>query len=197
MEQNSLNGVWLEGQIDENGISLTLISEKRHSGAQVEEIKHFDISELEQMSGELFSLNLSDETSEALVGNSASRDSGQSEIEDYADSLPSEIEALSELETSARPTPERGQTMVDENAPHWSNDDRVEVIQATDYSADKFGMGDPGSTVADANPSYPDDDNVILASYVGSQKEYAFPESRLKYPDCEACPDELQDLGRD
>jgi hypothetical protein len=193
MEQNTINGVWLEGQIDDNGISLTLISESKGSGAQVEEIKHFDISELEQMSGELFSLNLSDETSEALVGNSASRDSGQSEIEDYADSLQSEIEALSELETSPRPTPERGQIMVDDNPAPWSDDDRVEVIYATDYEARNFDMDDTGSTVAQANPSYPEDDTVILAKYVGSVKEYAFPASRLKYPDCEI-RDEVLDV---
>lgn len=165
MEQNTINNVWLEVQYDGDSFNLTLLTEAVGRQAKAEAVTNLDPDTLAE--GSVFSLSLSDETRSALVDNQQSGN------------------PLDQLETAPRPTPERGQIMVDDNPAPWSDDDRVEVIYATDYEADTFDMDDTGSTVAQANPSYPDDDNVIIAKYVGSVKEYAFPASRLKYPECE------------
>jgi len=64
MSEKQITDVWIEGQVDENSISLTLLSES--NGAKVEEIKSFTLDELTDLSGEIFSMNLSDETREAI-----------------------------------------------------------------------------------------------------------------------------------
>jgi len=165
MERDTINNVWLEVQYDGDSFNLTLLSEAVGRQAKAEAVTNLDPDTLPE--GSVFSLSLSDETRTALVENQQSAN------------------PLDQLETAPRPTPKRGQIMVDDNPAPWSDDERVEVIYATDYEADKFDYDDTGSTVADANPSYPSDDNVIIGKYVGSQKEYAFPASRLVYPDCE------------
>lgn len=183
MEGDSTTAVWVEGQIDEEGISLTLVSEGQ-DGAVVEEIKHFTFDELQDMSGEMFSLNLSDETRDGLreqlrlsnIGRVFEEDSQESEEGDGS-------------------LPERGDVLTDENSPHWSDDDGVEVTEVLQSTrADRYVVQGPNEgrsispknqqftdqSVANANPSYPDDDCVILGRYIGGSKEYAFPESRLE-----------------
>jgi hypothetical protein len=182
MEQNSPNGVWLEGQIDDTGISLTLISESQDSGAQVEEIKHFSFDELQSKSGDIFSLNLSDETQSAIANSQQSAD---------MDKILAE--AQSEISENSQSEIAEGDVLVDENAPDWSDNERVSVVNITDQKAEnyviqeKFGFRDD-ETVAVANPMYPSNDTVIEAKYLDEDgyptgNTYAFPESRLVEPE--------------
>lgn len=81
----------------------------------------------------------------------------------------------------APPLPEPGDVLTDENAPDWSDCDWVEVRDVLpDVRADEYEIQNgTDMTVADANPSYPADDAVILAQYEGFGDWYAFPASRL------------------
>jgi hypothetical protein len=75
--------------------------------------------------------------------------------------------------------------MVDTNAPSWSHDARVEVVDIADEKAGDYtiqdGRGFRGShKLTVANPEADPDESVIEARYVeGNNKVYAFPESRL------------------
>lgn len=72
-----------------------------------------------------------------------------------------------------------GDIVYDENSPHWSDDNRVEVTGVTDQVASEYQV-DEDSTIADLNPDYPSDDTVVEGTYSsGGNKEYAFPASRL------------------
>jgi hypothetical protein len=164
MEQNTITNVWLEVQYDGDSFNLTLLSEAVGRQAKAEAVTNLDPEAVAD--GSVFSLSLSDETRTALVENQQSDN------------------PLDQLETAPRPTPERGQVMVDDNPAPWSNDTRVVVEEVTDEVAKDYKI-DTIETVATANPSYPDDDTVILGHYKGSTKTYGFPESRLVYPDCD------------
>ena len=165
---------YTEVQIDEDSISLTLISESGSNGAVVEDTERFTFEELQSLSGEHSTLRLSDESAEALVEGRRLAMKGQ-----ILDSQPQVSE---------------GDVLTDENAPHWSSNDWVEVVEVLDKSADRYVIEGPNEgpvpdgmplhfhdrTVAEANPSYPDDDTVVIAQYAGTGKHYAFPISRLK-----------------
>lgn len=170
---------YVEVQIDEDSISLSLISESR-DGPVIEDTARFTFGQLEGMAGQHSSISLSAETEEALQG--AQPDS------------PTAEELLAEMETTSRPMPDSGQVMVDDNPAPWSQDTRVVVeeylsdVKAEDYviegtsgegTLEKHLQSAWDENVADANPSYPADDGVILAHYEGSTEQYAFPESRL------------------
>lgn len=168
--------VYTEVQIDEDSISLTLISESGSNGAVVEDTERFTFDELQSLSGEHRTLRLSDESAKALV-------------EGRRDAMKGQI-----LDTE--PThPEPSTVLTDENAPSWSQDDGVEVtevlseVTAEEYVIEGQHAGQAldtslqswnDKTVADANPSYSPDETVILGRYIGGSKEYAFPASRLQ-----------------
>lgn len=71
-----------------------------------------------------------------------------------------------------------GDVVHDTESPNWSDDNRVEVTEVTEKLCKECTI-EGSNTVADFNPDYPSDDNVIKAEYVGGNKEYSFPESRL------------------
>lgn len=90
--------------------------------------------------------------------------------------------------------PEVGDTVVDGNPPSWSDENELEVVEVLDYvRADEYVIEGKNEgqaleqwnqawndrTVADANPSYPEDDVVVRAKYVDGSKVYAYPASRL------------------
>lgn len=64
--------------------------------------------------------------------------------------------------------------------------DRMLVMKRPGLAADEYEY-EPGKTVAEANPAYPDSDPVILTAFVpstvgglGGTDAYAYPESRLE-----------------
>lgn len=179
---------YTEVQIDDDSISLTLISESQ-DGARIEDTERFTFDELQEMSGEHQTLRLSDDT--------------QSELSEQARlaMVGNLSEAMSE---SGRNLPEAGDPMVDDNAPSWSEDPRVIVTEVVeDVTCDEWVIEGQhegtalspdlqtwtDKTVADANPSYDSDEPVVFAKYAdGDGDEYAFPASRLVEPDREHYP---------
>lgn len=78
--------------------------------------------------------------------------------------------------------PREGDVLVDPDANPKYGDGRVRIEEVTNDTAEGYYYN-PRKTVAQANPSYPDDDRVVVASYVeGSDTHYAFPVSRLEEP---------------
>lgn len=167
---------YTEVQIDEDSISLTLISESGSNGAVVEDTQRYTFDELQSLSGEHDTLRLSDESAEALV-------------EGRRDAMKGQI-----LDSQEPALPEVGDVLTDENAPSWSDSDWVEVVEVlSEVRADEYVIqgqneGQPvekewqswnDETVADANPSYPSDDPVVIAQYEVAGEQYAFPASRL------------------
>jgi hypothetical protein len=153
--------VYTEVQIDEDSISLTLISESGSNGPVIEDTERFTFDELQSLSGEHNTLSLSRESVNAL-------ESGAVQA------------SLSEILQNEGDTVE-GDVLIDDNPVHYRSDDtRVVVEEVTASSADEWQI-EGHRTVADANPSYPADDTVILGHYeaVPVPKTYAFPESRL------------------
>ena len=143
--------VWNEVRVTGDGISITLLSERASGGAIVEDETWFTFDELTANSPQSpISLNLSDETSQ-----------------DFAEQR---------------------------RLAHWSDDTRVEVVEVLpntrceEYviqgrhegqSLPKSEQSWTDETVATANPSYDEGDTVVRGKYVGSEKVYAFPASRL------------------
>jgi hypothetical protein len=152
--------VYTNVQIDEDSISLILISESGSNGPVIEDTERFTFDELQSLSGEHNTLSLSQESVNAL-------ESGAVQA------------SLSEILQNEGDTVE-GDVMLDDNPAPWSDDTRVVVEEVTASSADEWQI-EGQQTVADANPSYPADDTVILGHYEGPPvpKTYAFPESRL------------------
>jgi hypothetical protein len=204
--------VWNEVRITSDGISITLLSERADGGAVVEDETWFTFDELTAESpSRPMTLNLSDETSEAIaeaneqarIGQMKAAD-GLAERAEILSENPSADELLAYMGLSSESEIEQvadefgrltaGDAAIDENAPSWSDDEQVIVLERLDdVTAEEYviqgnneGKALPpreqawsDKTVATANPSYPDDDTVILARYIGGDKEYAVPESRL------------------
>ena len=67
----------------------------------------------------------------------------------------------------------------------WARGQHFEVVEATNVRADEYVIAEDGltgrtTTVADKNPAYDDSEPVIIVTPVnGSDKEYAYPASRL------------------
>ena len=177
MERTNISDVWLEAQIDENGIALTLISEGVGEDAIVEAVDHYTFDELQDKSGDMFNMNLSDDSRETL--------SEMRRLSNIGKIAESDFEATDETESQeGDDLPEVGDVMIDENSPSWSKDDRVKVVNVTDKQANEYVIEERllgNSHVSDANPSYNEEDTVIEATYVGSDGDetYAFPVSRL------------------
>lgn len=165
MAQDTITNVWNEITISGDGIGITLYSESLGEGARVEDEAWFTFDELEEdRAGDIMSLNLSDATSQTLVDNQ------QTDLSRFV--------VDSDESDEVGPQVSEGDVLIDDNPAPWSDDTRVVVEEVTDKSSDSYWI-DSTSTVALANPSYPNDDTVILGHYEGSVKTYAFPESRL------------------
>jgi hypothetical protein len=196
--------VWNEVRITSNGISITLLSESTDGTAVVEDETWFTFDELSAQSpSRPVTLNLSDETSEAIEEANEQARIGQieradalSEKAEHLPESPSADELLAYMGLSSESEIEQvadehgrltaGDAAIDENAPHWSDDAQVIVLERLDdVTADEYviqGMHEGAAirpavqaftdrTVADANPHYPNTDAVILARYVGSEFE--------------------------
>jgi hypothetical protein len=168
---------YTEVQIDDDSISLTLISEGQ-GGVRIEDTERYTFEELQSLSGEHDTLRLSPNTREEL--------DEQARL--------AIVGSLSQVEQE--PTlPEDGDVLTDENAPLWGGDwvEVVEVlskVRADEYVIEGQHSGQAldkslhtwtDKTVADANPSYDADEPVVIGQYEGTGKHYAFPESRLTH----------------
>jgi hypothetical protein len=189
MAREQPTAAYTEVQIDEDSISLTLISESGSNGAIIEDTERFTFDELETMSGEHRTLRLSRESVNALE---------ESDSQQFVEGVPGIdgaelVENLKSEQVSG--LPEVGAVYTDENAPGWSNEDCVEVVEVLEdvrcdeYIIESFNSDRKGrcveevafheDTVADANPSYDASEAVVIGQYNGSGDEYAFPASRL------------------
>jgi|APHM01.1.fsa_nt_gi hypothetical protein len=173
--------VWNEVQFTGNGVSISLYSEDGH-GVTVEDETWFTWDELENRKGEIVSLGLTDATRDDLT-----REDDEREVISIEDlDLHEDVEeSILSGKKEAR-LPNEGDIMVDANAPSWSQDARVEVVDIADEKAGEYtiqaGRSREGShELTIANPDADPDEAVIEARYLsGNNKVYAFPESRLK-----------------
>lgn len=177
MSETNLTDVWIEGQVDENIISLTLLSESQN-GAKVEEIKSFTLDELTDLSGEIFSMNLSDETREAI------QSSTKTDMIEMVDNT-EENNKRDTSNTGDYTLPSAGDIVYDTEGPDWGESTRMEVTDVLwNTRAENFNIKDDSiyeKTVYSVNNCEPDEP-VIMARYVeGSGDEYAFPVSRLEF----------------
>ncbi len=166
---------WTEVRTSDNGISATLYSEWEGGEVIVEDEMWLTQDELSD-SREITSLNLSQESSEAIYSRKTDIDNS---IEDNG------VELIQE----SLNTIQEGDWVIDENPPSWSdNDSRLQVVKrlddvtADEYVIEKNKFG-KDSTVAMSNPSYPSDDTVVLCRFgyqMDSDEPYAYPESRLR-----------------
>lgn len=172
MSDNRPIGVWAEFRTSTEGVSVTLYSESAEGTPVVEDELWFTHDELQEGPQGIETLRLTQETRAQLKPDErGSQESQGRQIE-------------------------KGDILRDDNAPSWSDNDIVVVVEPdAGVSADAYYTGD-GGTVADANPSYPADDTVVRAVYrsdvpqysdktiAGFDDEdvYAFPESRLVEP---------------
>jgi hypothetical protein len=180
-DEPTVTDVWNEITISGSGIGITLYSESAGTGARVEDETWYTFDELQSATGDIVSLNLSDETRERLST-------------DESWSAPSTDEVLESAgQPSVHGQQSAGQQSVDlqvgdlvedENPPDWTDGDVLEVVEIlSDTRADEYYFGEV-ITVATVNPEYPDDDPVVMATFIdGSEAEYAFPASRLERKD--------------
>lgn len=201
MERDTILTAWVEAQIDSDGIALSLISESPDTGAVIEDVEHFTFEELQEMEGEMFTMNLGESAEEALSEMREDANTGRilqaGDLSKKAEELPDEPSSQellaymgfiddrpeSEIRTGYK-LPDVGDVMRDTgDLPSWSEDDRVRVINVTETPASEYELDtdDWGKeTVADYNPSEPEDAPVVVANYIGSESEYAFPCTRLE-----------------
>jgi hypothetical protein len=181
--------VFTELRVSDEGVSITLFSEWNGETIVEDEVWLTD----EQLSdtGTLLSdLSLSVETSEAL--SEARRDALKGAL--YGP-VSGDVETVSEPESQSEnepawDLPDVGDVVLDGNPPDWSDDNRLRVIEVTDTPANRYVIGKGpvesfgdtlfNDTVANKNPSEPEDAPVVIANYIGSDSQYAFPVSRLE-----------------
>lgn len=197
--EKQLVNVWTEMRTTSDGVSMTLYSEWRGPVPEVtvvEDEAWYTWSEIEEEGKLRSDLSLSDETRGFVAG--ASEKSLKEKAEELPDN-PSEGELLDYMGLlggeatdgrsndggDSREMPSVGQIVYDEAPPTWSDDNSLEVVEIPSTSADEYtieGLGGLfGTTVADENPTYPEDDPVVVCEYLGgSGSEYAFPLSRLE-----------------
>ena len=187
MSEKQITDVWIEGQVDENSISLTLLSES--NGAKVEEIKSLTLDELTDLSGEIFSMNLSDETREAIQ--STTENGYVAEDEFAAEFVAPDTENTVENDesdisnTGDYTLPAIGDTAYDTEGPDWGESTRMRVTDVFPNTlAEDFNINDDSiyeKTVYSVNNCEPDEP-VIMACYEeGSGEPYAFPVTRLEF----------------
>jgi len=167
---------WTEVRTSDNGISATLYSEWEGGEVIVEDELWFTQDELSD-SREITSLNLSQESREAIY-------SRQTDIDSYTEK--NGVELIQESRNQIA----EGDWVIDENPPSWSEDGaRLQVVERLDdVTADEYVIKHNNFyrndvTVASENPDCPSDDTVILcrfADQMDSDEPYAYPESRLR-----------------
>lgn len=194
MTEDTIVNVWNEVRLTADGISITLFSETATGGATVEDEMWYTFEELQGQSPTApQSLNLSPETRSKL--------SEQSDTAEMAslDEVCSSVEAENIVEdVQSNDLPEVGDILRDEGGPDWYDGYKVKVLDVLeDVNCNKYviqsdrprtdrvntTVDEPRlleKTVADANPSYDPHDPVVIARYLDSNKEYAFPASRLQ-----------------
>lgn len=163
---------WTEIRTSDSGISATLYSEWEGGEVIVEDEMWLTQDELSD-SREITSLNLSQESREAI----------HSRSDDSDDTQKNGVELIQETMYAI----EEGDWVFDKSPPSWSEDaPNLQVIEVTDMRADEYVIEEkrfgPDTTVADANPEYPSDDRVVLCRFgdqMDSDEPYAYPESRL------------------
>jgi len=162
MEKEILS-VWNEVRVTADGVSVTLYSESTNSGAVVEDEYWISKDEMADTPHSVESLRM-----ESRLHQEAPSDSESNFSE--------------------------GQAVVDKSPPSWAEGERLvvdEVLSHPQVTAETYlyrenaatsGRLDAlfSQTVADVNEEYPADDRVILARYEDSDKQYAFPASRLR-----------------
>lgn len=204
MERNTITSVWLEAQIDEDGIGFALISEG-DGPVTVEAIDHYTFEELQDMDGEMFNLGLSGSSRELLSEQAEDANIGRmlqsDSLDEKAEHLPenpstdelltymgltdmSEVKEVAD-ERNSYDKPNVGDVMRDTDAtPSWSDTERVRIIEVTDTPANEYELDIDGlvngATVADLNSEEPADAPIVVANYIGSNKPYAFPITRLE-----------------
>ena len=200
MTEDTIVNVWNEVRLTADGISITLFSETATGGAIVEDELWYTFEELQEQSpNPPQSLNLSPETRSKL--SEQSEDRGFASMDEVLSSVEPEGLPLSEAkeiveDAQSDTLPDVGDILRDENAADWSDERRVEVLNVLeDVNCNKYviqsdedhrintEVDEPKlleKTVADANPSYDQHDPVVIARYLDSNKEYAFPASRLQ-----------------
>lgn len=198
MEQQTITTVWNEVRVTSEGISVSLLSETSEGGAVVEDEAWFTFEELAAMSpSEPLSLNLSDETKEALseMRTNAERYENVLKIKEIVNEEPTgEHSSLLEV----------GDVVEDENPPSFPDAEEelvvVEVMESVSCEEYVIQGQNEGTvtvpafqkyndkTVADANPSYDEDGYVVNAVYKSDIESlenydesdvYAFPAARL------------------
>ena len=188
--------VWNEITISQSGIGITLYSEST-DGAVVEDETWFTFDELQTETGEIHSLNLSDETDE-LMAEAAKTLRQQKAIDSIEENInESDVINKSDEEQESHDFPNEGEIVEDLNPPSWSENNALEVVEvledvkAEDYVIQGQRAGVALSedehlslyeqSVAQANPSYDSDDPVVLCEYVDENNNttYAFPLGRI------------------
>ena len=211
---------YTEVQIDEDSISLTLISESGSNGPVIEDTERFTFEELQDMAGEHLTLRLSTDSRDALVdsresavvGNLLQSENLSEAAEEMPDNPTSEqllaymgllgggatdgVESNSQESGDSQESglPEVGDCLTDQNPPSWSDNEYLEVVEVLphvrcdEYVIQGRNEGEvvprpeqdwTDETVATANPSYDEDEAVVMAQYEGTGDWYAFPASRL------------------
>lgn len=187
--EDVITNVWNEIRVTDEGISITLLSESADGGAIVEDEAWFTFDEMRANSPQSpISLNLSGQTSSALA-----EQRRMAQVGELVDSQESD---------NSQELPEVGERLSDQNPPSWaSDDDYLEVVEVLpDVRCDEYVIQGPNEgqrldkgkhelfdkTVADANPSYDEDEPVVMAQYNGSGDRYAFPASRLEKIEAES-----------
>jgi len=191
--------VWNEITISQSGIGITLYSEST-DGAVVEDETWFTFDELQAETGDIHSLNLSDETDELMA--EAAKTSRQqkiyNEFEDIDfEKLEYELEGEFDEEQESYDFPDEGEIVEDLNPPLWSENSALEVVEvledvkAEDYVIEGRRAGQALSederlgiyeqSVAQANPSCNSDDPVVMCEYADENNNttYAFPLGRI------------------
>ena len=100
-------------------------------------------------------------------------------------SEPEELGVLHDVREKLRePKLDEGDTVYDKDADHEWQMGPFEVVEVTDVPAEEYVIGEnkwgPNATVADKNTGYDRQEPVIVATPDGSDKEYAYPRSRLE-----------------
>lgn len=187
--------VWLEAQVDNDGLALTLVSEGR-AGSTVEEANYYSFAQLQEMAGDMFSMSLTDETRESLDDARNDLEWARAFLDDMAETGESDesdesdesfeppvtaADALSSDVSWERPWPQSGDVYVD-----TVTESEVWVINVheNETAAETRAIGrlaEPKDmTVAEesVNSAFPDDDPVVLVSNSDSRCYYV-PVSRL------------------
>jgi hypothetical protein len=180
--EDVITNVWNEVRVTDEGISITLLSESLEGGAIVEDETWFTFDEMRADSPQSpISLSLSGETDSALA-----EQRRMAQVGELVDSQESD---------NSQELPEVGDCLTDQNPPSWASDsDYLEVVEVLPNTrCDEHIIQGPNEgkslekgkhqlfdkTVADANPSYNENEPVVMAQYNGSGDWYAFPASRL------------------